>query len=182
MATRKTVFKGARGQLEGSRPSQVFAARLRETRKARGLSQADLAQRMTEVGRPMNKLAVLRIESGERGLSLDEAFAFADVLNAVPAQMLSPVGDDLVKLTETHAVDGGGMRAWLRFGGSFIAQGGDIPDERLEDLELQALALHAQALIDANRGGDTAGVKEAFYAIRDVALASEARKQKGDQQ
>jgi transcriptional regulator with XRE-family HTH domain len=77
------------------RPSEVFAVRLRETRKARNLSQTELARRMTNAGRPMSKEALLRIENGTRGLSLDEAIALIAVLFAVPPHLLTPPGDEM---------------------------------------------------------------------------------------
>jgi hypothetical protein len=49
------------------KPSEVFARRLRDTRKACGLTQTALAQRATDEGRELDRAAALRIESGERG-------------------------------------------------------------------------------------------------------------------
>lgn len=63
----------------------AFAARMREGRKARGLSQADLGQK---VG--LNKVAVLRIETGERHIRLDEAIRIANALSVPLYQMLRP--------------------------------------------------------------------------------------------
>lgn len=149
-------------------PSEVFAKRLRQTRELRRMSQAELARRMTEVGRPLSKLAVLRIESGERKLTLNEAFAFAAVLSAVPDQMFSPVGDEIVWLTDNQGVDGEGMRAWLRVGDSFIASAGELSDERLDELARQAILGRAQALLDAQGRDDKAGITEAFMALKDA--------------
>jgi transcriptional regulator with XRE-family HTH domain len=147
------------------RPSQVFASRLRELRKARGYSQADLAKLMRDAGRPMSKPALLRIENGERGLSLDEAVAFAYLLNAAPAHMLSPPEGDAVMLTDNAGVDGEGLRAWLRTGDPF----GDFQAELRGDLE-RLVTTHARALVDAQRGGDTAGTKAALFELGKTAL------------
>jgi transcriptional regulator with XRE-family HTH domain len=156
---------------EEARPSEVFAKRLREMRKARGLSQAELAQLMTERGTPMNKAALLRIEKGERGLSLDEALAFAAVLNAAPAHLLSPRGEESVWLTDDMAVDGEGMRAWLLHGFEFIATASNYHrGEHAKALERVVVA-HAQALVDAVRGDDKAGQREQLAALGQTALA-----------
>lgn len=149
-------------------PSEVFAARLRELRKARGLSQGELAQLMKEAGRPMSRAAVQAVEAGTRGISLDEVLAFAAALFAVPTQLLSPVDDETVWLTDKIGVRGDGMRQWLRFGDAFIAGAGDLPPERREDLRQQAVLVHARALLDAHRANDKAGMQEAFRAIRDT--------------
>ena len=94
-------------------PSQVFGRRLRETRKARNLTQAELAARMQAKGHPISATAVLKIERGGRGLSLDEAFALTEALEAVPVYMLTPPDDKFVRLSESIATDGAGMSEWL---------------------------------------------------------------------
>jgi transcriptional regulator with XRE-family HTH domain len=152
------------------RPSEVFAARLRDTRKAREFSQTELAQLMTERGRPMSKAALLRIEKGERGLSLDEALAFAAVLFAVPAHLLSPRSGEMIELTDKLAVDGEGLRAWLLHGSEFTATASDYQrGERAKRLEEVVLA-HAQALVDARRGEDKAGELEALKKLAETSL------------
>ncbi len=157
------------------RASDVFRQRLRETRKARGMTQGDLGGLMREAGYPMDKAAVQRVEKGERGISLDEALAFASVLSAVPAQLLTPPGDEDVYLTKNVGVNGAGMRAWLRYGDAFIAHSGDIPDELARDRAMQAMAIHARALVDAMRNDDKAGKVEAFRAIEQTLVAERER-------
>src|SRR5688500_17476466 len=82
------------------KPSEVFASRLRELRISRGMSQAELAKRMTAVGRPISKVGLLRIESGARGISLDEAIALIAELHAVPPHLLTPPEGEYVWLTD----------------------------------------------------------------------------------
>ena len=152
------------------RPSEVFAVRLRETRKARNLTQAELAFKIESTGTPMSKAALLRIERGERGLSLDEALALAMALNAVPAYLLSPPAGAVIAVSDTFAMDGAGLREWLRYG---LWNWEPAPDEGHEDgrranfqRNLAALAL---ALVDAIRGKDEAGLWDAERAlIREV--------------
>lgn len=153
------------------RPSEVFVSRLRETRDARRLSQAELAQRMTERGRPMSKQALLALENGRRSVSLDEALALAAILYVAPAHMLSPPDEEIVWLTDTQGVDGEGMRAWLLHGDEFVATASDYQrGELAKGFERVALA-HAQALLDAQRGDDKAGVKTQLVALGQTALA-----------
>ena len=126
---------------------------------------------MTDAGRPMSKAALLRIENGDRGLSLDEALAFAAVLFAVPAQMLTPPDDETLWLTEKMGVDGEGLRAWLLHGAGFIASDSEYQrDERDKAIGQYTLAA-AQAAIDPNRAGDKAGVRLALQRIIDVGKA-----------
>ena len=59
----------------------VFRARIREVRKSRGLTQADLGRLMVEAGYlTLRKNRISEIETGKRKVSVGEAFAFADVL------------------------------------------------------------------------------------------------------
>jgi transcriptional regulator with XRE-family HTH domain len=152
-------------------PSEVFATRLRETRIARGVSQADLARRMSEQGRPLNKAAVLRIENGERRISLDEALALAAILSAAPAHLLSPPGDEVVWLTDKQGVDGEGMRAWLLHGDRFIVTWGDYQAGEREKAFGRALLVHARAYIDAERGDDKGGRARELAELVNLAAA-----------
>jgi transcriptional regulator with XRE-family HTH domain len=171
---------------ERKRPSEVFATRLRETRRARDLSQAELARRMTEVGRPMSKAALLRIENGERGLSLDEAIALTRILHAVPAQILTAPDGTLTALTGHESVDGGGMRNWLMYGEPVLAFSiaidleGTEPRAVLRGRLESDITHHALALADAARANDKAGITAAGEAIvRAVHTYQEATEQRG---
>jgi transcriptional regulator with XRE-family HTH domain len=152
------------------RPSAIFADRLRETRKARdNMSQTELAQRMTDVGRPMSKAALLRIENRVRGLSLDEAIALAAVLYAVPTQLLTPPEGRFIALTEKMGADGEGLRNWLVYGDPVLAMPVPIDSDEARGV-LRArlerdLTRHALSLADAVRGEDKAGIRAAGEAI-----------------
>lgn len=132
----------------------------------------------------LSKQAILRIENGDRGISLDEALAIALALNAVPAYLLTPPGDALVALSDDGATDGSGVREWLRYGLWSSVERRDPPDFARDDvqrerfqLDLAALAL---ALVDAKRGNDQAGVDDAFKAIVDTVKRRIAEKGAND--
>jgi transcriptional regulator with XRE-family HTH domain len=153
------------------KPSEVFAARLQDTRKARGLSQTELAERATAAGRELDRAAVLRIEKGQRGVALDEAVALTRLLHAVPAQMLTAPGAAVTGLTGKEGVDGGGLRNWLLYGEPVLAltiavdeEGTEPPDVLRGRLE-NDLIRHALALGDAARAEDKAGIRDAVRAI-----------------
>jgi transcriptional regulator with XRE-family HTH domain len=160
----KTTFSTREAEEDQKSPSEVFASRLREIRKARDLSQTELARRMTEEGRPMNKAALLRIENGQRGLSLDEALALAELLKVAPAHLLSPPDDAMVWLTDNRGVDGAGMRNWLLFGDPLLL---NPPGRRfvLRAELVGAIEVYAQAIIDAKNGRDEEGRKHAIRAL-----------------
>jgi len=66
---------------------QMFAKRLREQRTRRGWSQTMLADRMRTEGVDLHPTAITRMESGERGIRLNEAVAAAAALT-VPLEHL----------------------------------------------------------------------------------------------
>src|SRR6478752_7131089 len=62
-------------------PGQTFARRLREERIRAGLSQAALAERLTELlDQKVDASAITRIEKRERAVRLDEAVVIAELL------------------------------------------------------------------------------------------------------
>lgn len=155
----------------GLPPSKVFGQRLRETREARNLKQAEVAKMMTDAGRPLSRAALLRIENGTRGLSLDEAVALALVLRANPSHMLTPPGDSMLALTDREGVDGPALRNWLTTGNPILAWPASPRDEdrdTLAELLLRTVTYHAVALIDAERIGDKDGIVVAARAIKEA--------------
>ena len=81
-------------------PKNVFARRMRRYREKRRWSQEDLAQELTVAGWKVDRAQLARIESGDRGLSLDEALRIAWVLSVPPALLYLPLGDaDEVAIT-----------------------------------------------------------------------------------
>ena len=155
-------------QHEGSAPSVVFAKRLRVIREDRGKSRPQLARELTDAGRPMSKLALLRIENGDRKLSLDEALALAQILYVAPAHLLTPTEGELVWLTNGVGLEGQELRDFLLTGQPVQAWPETPIEEDVASLELileGALAAYAVALVDAMRGGDRAGAKAAVDAM-----------------
>jgi transcriptional regulator with XRE-family HTH domain len=74
-------------------PSAAFGKRLREVReRARPkITQAQLVERLAELGFELNRDAVIQIESGRRRVTLDEALAIAAVLGVAPVNLVVPL-------------------------------------------------------------------------------------------
>lgn len=151
--------------------SAVFSMRLREKRRDRGLSQRELAKRMTEAGRPLSKTSLQGIETGGRGLRLDTAIALAAELYAPPAKLLCPPNGATVQLTGKRFVDGDGMQNWLRTGWAIRVaplkpRGEDLP--LLEANFERGMTRHAAALLDSIKAKDDTGKGAALKAIADL--------------
>jgi transcriptional regulator with XRE-family HTH domain len=86
----------------------VFRETVRDIRKRRGLRIADVAERAG-----LSRSALTRIENGERGISLDEAFALCASLGASPLALLSQ-DNSPVEVAPGEFIDGAMFRQWLR--------------------------------------------------------------------
>jgi transcriptional regulator with XRE-family HTH domain len=60
--------------------AEYFASNLRQAREARGLSQADLAQQVKELGHPCTQATIWKLEQGHREPKLSEAVAIGQAL------------------------------------------------------------------------------------------------------
>jgi DNA-binding CsgD family transcriptional regulator/DNA-binding XRE family transcriptional regulator len=84
-------------------PNELFARRLREAREQQGLSQQALAELMEQLGWEGDRLTILKIEragregaANPRGVSVGEAFWFAQALDVSPTQLFTPAPDEIV--------------------------------------------------------------------------------------
>lgn len=104
-------------------------------RKLRGLSQAQLALRLTKIGRPMLDTAVSKMERGSRRIDVDDLVALAIALNVSPVAILMPATADLEKVSLTDTFSVSSQVAWLWAAGD--AQASDFlldpPGEHSEE-------------------------------------------------
>lgn len=74
---------------------RLFAANVKRIRQARGLSQQDIADLLTEQGFPVHQTAVAKLETGQRPLRVAEAAAIAAALDIPPLSVFyGPTEDD----------------------------------------------------------------------------------------
>jgi hypothetical protein len=75
-------------------PSEILREQLPEVRAASKprLTVRGFAARLAELGMPLDPSIISRIEQGKRGVSLDEALAFAYALSVTPTRLFLPVG------------------------------------------------------------------------------------------
>jgi transcriptional regulator with XRE-family HTH domain len=151
------------------KPSRLFARNLRVVRESRGLSQRQVAERMTDAGHPMTKVAVTRLEADAlaRKLTLDEALAFAWVLDTPLAHLLSPPDGSHVFPTAAVGLSGPAVRQWLLFGDPFDVK----PERGRVRARLQVLSRVerlAQLLIDVRRQKNKFAENDVLVRLADV--------------
>ncbi|WP_395105271.1 multiprotein-bridging factor 1 family protein [Actinomadura sp. SCN-SB] len=105
-------------------PSDVVGARVREVRKRRGWTAAQLAARCTEAGAPeITASVVTDLETGRRdkttgrrrrNITVDELLALALALDVAPVHLLAPLKEGAYWVTPGRAVKVGLLRHWIR--------------------------------------------------------------------
>jgi transcriptional regulator with XRE-family HTH domain len=80
----------------------IFARRLREVRQQAGVTQQQLAARMTEVGHKLHRSAVAKVELGERPVTIGEAVQLAGVLGVPLMELITDRGA-ATELERQHA-------------------------------------------------------------------------------
>lgn len=84
------------GQREAPSVGEVFSERVRRYREAAGLRQDDLAERTAELGWPMNRVTLAKIEKGGTradNASLVDVLVLAAALDVPPVLLFVPLGD-----------------------------------------------------------------------------------------
>ena len=146
------------------RPEDVFASQLQATRLARDLTLRELARLMREAGFPKtSRDAVARLEAGRYRVHLNEALAFAELLNVSLAHLLTPGDGKYLAPTRTRGYSGRDMRSWLATAAAppYVMpakrqMGEELTDDeraQLEQFYLQDLAMYAHALFVATLAG-----------------------------
>src|SRR5512132_1898192 len=99
-----------------ARPVEHLAQRVRELRRRRGLSAAQLAERLRQVGLDWDRSIVANLENGRRAsLDVAELLALALVLDVAPVHLLIPLDDDQpYRVTPTRVEPAGRTRDWVR--------------------------------------------------------------------
>lgn len=109
--------------------AEVFATNITRFRGLRGMTLADLSERMAEIGRSMTGNTISTIENKQRRADVDDVMALAAALDVSPAALLMPHVDpadstdpsDLSLLYErdvrtsasTEPVEAGQLWLWL---------------------------------------------------------------------
>ena len=99
---------------KGRPVGEVLARRVEQVRKARGLSQRDVAERLADLGVTMHQTAIAKIEKGDRRVTIEDALLLAFVLDVAPVNLFLPLADNIPMALGNVTVQSGEMRAWAR--------------------------------------------------------------------
>lgn len=135
-----------------SKPAAVVAKRIGELRAAHKppMPQGELARRLRELGFKLDQTALSKLERGHKPISVDLACALALALDAPLLALLSPIGDNVVRLTPDLEVTADEFELWSQGMGhlsgtdvdSYLEAGRElkIPRRALERARTEALA------------------------------------------
>lgn len=106
------------GEHRAKRPNDAgptgrrVAKNIEMLREDRGLTQAQLAERVESLGRPMSRQAVSKVEQGFRRVDVDDLVAISIALDTTPSRVLLPgvAGQDEVELLPAVSVPS--LDAW----------------------------------------------------------------------
>jgi transcriptional regulator with XRE-family HTH domain len=93
-------------------PSQIAAERIYTLRKQHLWTQQQLSNRLEELGSPIDRVAITRIEAGDRRLPLDEVFLFALALDVAPINLFLPLEEEDVQIA-SRAISSATLRSWV---------------------------------------------------------------------
>lgn len=122
-------------------PAGAFSERLKQVRDKRGWSQAKLAQRLVELGYPMSRETLAKIETGgtrAENVTLNDVLAISFALGVPPVEMMATYGQEsrirVVKGTPaatTEVVRGWISGAWPLADEDPFVYYGELSPERL---------------------------------------------------
>lgn len=105
-------------------PSDAVGQRIKELRKRRGWSLADLARACAEKAGAdqLTENVIENIEHGRKGrdgrrrrmVTVDELLVFADALDVAPIHLLVPIEDEEYPALPNHVDSTRAVRAWIR--------------------------------------------------------------------
>lgn len=96
-------------------PVQTVAFRVGELRKRKGLTAAEVGQRMQAEGFKWDRFTVSNLEKGKRqNVSLTEWLGLAQILDVSPLHLLVPLEDVEYKVTPETVAPAARVRSWVR--------------------------------------------------------------------
>ena len=126
---------------QAERPSQVLGRRVKEEREASHWTQGDLVDRLREVGYPVSRPTIIRLEAGQARAPLELVFALAVALGVSIADLVAPLYDEApLALTKNLVFSAPLAREWVRGDeGAILPMTAGVDVDKLTDEELRRL-------------------------------------------
>jgi len=178
-------------------PAEAAAEEVRRVRMRKGWNQQQLADALHELGAPIDRATISKIETGERRITLDEVFLFAFALGVSPASLMLPRPfGSTVAVTPTVALETQEATDWLRgfsfprhsspghasFTDEVFFFGEEIEEDALawrRFPELMTLRDQAQSLVRIVMSGNAAETQRQLSAVEHAAKDARARIERG---
>lgn len=94
--------------------SHRIGAAIHDAREAQNVSAVRLAARTAELGYPIHRVAISKLESGERAITVPELITLAAALNTVPLALLLPgTVDETIEILPGNEMPGAAAIGWL---------------------------------------------------------------------
>lgn len=94
--------------------SRQVGAAIRRVREGQDVSAVKLAARTAQLGYPIHRVAISKLESGERAITVPELITLAAALNTVPLALLLPgTVDETVEILPDNEMPGGSAIGWF---------------------------------------------------------------------
>jgi transcriptional regulator with XRE-family HTH domain len=123
-------------------PSEAAAEELKRVRMRKGWNQQQLADRLYELGAPIDRATISKIETGDRRITLDEVFWFSYALGVTPTALILPRPfGSRVAVTPTTSLETWQAVDWFR--GSYVAPG---PENESDEIFFQEERIEADAV------------------------------------
>lgn len=143
--------------------TEVIGHQVARTRQRRGWTQQRLAQEVAELGGKIGRGAVAKIESGVRGVSLDEALQLGAALRVPPSWLLTPhEARALLEVAPELHAQAWAVRGWLA-GRPLEAVKGDD--------EATLFALMPEEEVAVHRRPGIAALRQLVTYLADAALS-----------
>jgi transcriptional regulator with XRE-family HTH domain len=97
-------------------PEDAIARGIRNARRSRGWTQQDLADRLAEIGYPLDRSTLAKLEATKkpRGISVNDALAISAALGIAPVHLFTGLGDDDITIGENLSASAVRVRWWIR--------------------------------------------------------------------
>lgn len=93
---------------------ETIASRVEAVRERRGYSLRELSRRLDEVGHSMDATALMRLERGERRITIDDLLAVALALDVPPVALFVPIDTgEAVRVTADMTMDPLQLLLWV---------------------------------------------------------------------